>query len=510
MLPETGFFHLLPWVLFYGVSIAYIWDSLREYHSGKKSAARETVSSEILAQRERALNATAALNAIILETLDFDEAIKKISSSLPQYLGYETGVLALIDEKRGILRRVGLSETSGGTAAKKVLEKPFSSIEIKLTDKENYCIRAMKERKPLHTSHLYDVVRPALTQENASIIQERMNTKTTLIFPIFNKQKKALGTFLISMSKNYEDLTEFEHQTIKNFIDSVRIALNNATLYTSLEEATVQLKHANQKLKQMDKLKNEFVSVASHELRTPMTAIRSYLWMALNGKGGKLTDKQEYYLQRSYNSVERLIRLINDMLNISRIESGRITVQMQSVDVMKLAQEVIDEVTPHAKELGVNVVLKPNTHVPHVTGDPDKLKEVYFNIIGNALKFTPKDGTVTVESSEKDGLVSTSVTDTGKGVAPDDIDKLFQKFSILPGTYTTNQPAMGTGLGLYICKEIIQMHDGTIGITSEGVGKGSTVTFTMCKYSDADRERLSQVKLKSEKSDGMDLIHNKV
>jgi len=274
-----------------------------------------------------------------------------------------------------------------------------------------------------------------------------------------------------------------------------------------LETISSQLKEANEKLQALDKLKNEFVSVASHELRTPMTAIKSYLWMALKGKGGELNEKQRYYIERGYNSVDRLIRLVNDMLNISRIESGRITVELQSVDLIKLTQEVVDEVLPRAHEVGVTLNLNKAASLPNVLADPDKIKEVLFNLIGNSLKFTPKGGTITIIFNRKDGYVETSIKDTGAGIPQEDIGKLFQKFGLLPGSYITNQTTVaGTGLGLYICRSIINLHHGEIRAASEGRGKGSTFTFSLKEFHDSDMQELKTQSSEDTKSK-MGLIH---
>ena len=156
----------------------------------------------------------------------------------------------------------------------------------------------------------------------------------------------------------------------------IGIAIDNALLYQNIQGA-------NERLKQLDRLKDDFVSVASHELRTPMTAIKSYLWMAIDGQGGPLNDKQKYYVDRGLESVERLIKLVNDMLNISRIESGRLTVEMSSVDIVKLVKSVIEEVGPRSKELGLSVEVEVGDGVPLVMADVDKIKEVVYNLIGN-------------------------------------------------------------------------------------------------------------------------------
>src|SRR6185312_15316370 len=130
------------------------------------------------------------------------------------------------------------------------------------------------------------------------------------------------------------------------------------------------------------------------------------------GKGGPLNEKQKYYVERSYNSVDRLVRLVNDMLNISRIESGHITIEFQSVDLNTLTQEVVDEVLPRAGEVGVSVSVQKLGSLPSVLADPDKIKEVLFNLIGNSLKFTPKGGSITVNFTENNGFIETTVKDT--------------------------------------------------------------------------------------------------
>lgn len=276
----------------------------------------------------------------------------------------------------------------------------------------------------------------------------------------------------------------------------------------SLRNITMQLEKANAKLKQLDALKNEFVSVASHELRTPMTSIKSYLWMALDGKGGKLNDEQKFYVQRGYDSVDRLIRLVNDMLNISRIEAGRITIELQKVDLHKLAQEVVDEVVLRAKEVGVTIDLEKPEMETYVIADPDKIKEVFFNLLGNSIKFTPSGGNITISFTEKADLIETKVKDSGEGIEAEDIGKLFQKFGLLPGSYTTNQPANGTGLGLYICRSIIELHQGKIWVESEGSGKGSTFTFQLKKFNESDLQQRTQTTNDAKNSD--ELVHSEI
>ncbi len=277
---------------------------------------------------------------------------------------------------------------------------------------------------------------------------------------------------------------------VKNSLQYDEIKQFNVTLQEKIKHATYNLRSANHKLKELDKMKDDFVSVASHELRTPMTAIKSYLWLALAGKGGKLSVKQEYYLQRSYNSVDRLIKLVNDMLNISRIESGRIFVSLAKTDILALINEVIEEIKPRIDELKLNIKVDfskdgslSKEDVKELIADPDKVKEVVLNLIGNSLKFTEEGGLISIFFTKEGNKIVTNVKDTGRGIDAKDMGTLFTKFGMVQGSYATNKKASGTGLGLYISKSIIELHDGEMKASSEGIGKGATFSFSLPIYS---------------------------
>jgi len=294
-----------------------------------------------------------------------------------------------------------------------------------------------------------------------------------------------------------------EWSVLKSFTGAVGISVENAQLFEEVQATSEELHQANEKLKELDKLKDEFVSVASHELRTPMTAIKSYLWMALAGRGGELTEKQKYYVDRAYVSADRLIRLVNNMLNVSRIESGRIGIELEKLDLGRLARDVVEEVTPRANELGIGVTCHEQKDLPAVLADPDKIKEVLINLIGNSLKFTPKDGSIEINFNIKDDMVETSVKDTGKGIAKEDMPKIFKKFGLIEGSYASSQQDQGTGLGLYISWNIILLHHGTIKAESEGLGKGATFTFSLPIFKEED---LAKIKKKEEGKEAVGLV----
>lgn len=282
------------------------------------------------------------------------------------------------------------------------------------------------------------------------------------------------------------------YKQIKEFNSTLQTEVNKATeemkninedIYKknmALHKVTEELAEANEKLKQLDKLKDEFVSLASHELRTPMTAIKSYLWLFMQNKNVHLEDKDKQYIERAYASTDRLIALVNDMLNVSRIEAGRLDVTLVSLNPVNLARDVVEELKPAAEKLHVTLALSTESdHLPNVMADQNKLKEVLINLIGNALKFTSENGTITIKLFQDRDMIVTQVIDNGKGIKKEDQQKLFQKFTMLNNNHLLRNGAQGTGLGLYITKSIIGLHGGTIWVESEGENKGTTFSFTL-------------------------------
>lgn len=368
-----------------------------------------------------------------------------------------------------------------------------------------------------------------LIEENKTFIFEELSESQmrdfmrelgfTLVIPLRSKDK-AFGLLALGDKLSGDIFSASDIQVLETFGPEASVAIENAkayeeisrfnvTLREEVDRATKDLKRANERLKQLDHLKDDFVSVASHELRTPMTAIKSYLWMALAEKGGALNEKQRFYLQRSYNSVDRLIKLVNDMLNISRIESGRLTVQMQQVKIEQLVRETVEEVIPRAKELGVDVIIEQKGVLPDVLADRDKIKEVIYNLIGNSMKFTPSGGKITVSVVQKDKMVEVAVADTGSGIPAENLPKLFQKFGILPGTYVTNQAVSGTGLGLYICRSLIELHGGKIWASSLGLGKGTVFTFSLKVFNEEGLKDFRE-KHGGQSEAGVGLIHTQI
>lgn len=433
-------------------------------------------------QSKKTIEALWRLEKIILDTLDFKEVVQKICDSLLSELGYlnlgyRIIVLTLVDERKKTLKRISLSQTPEAARAQAVSKIPFHDIEIPLSADDNLLIRTIDEKIPQSTHWWPDLFRPILKDEDAVVNQRAAGIKTSLVFPIIVREK-AIGALIFSMIKDESEVSEDERDLIKGFSDVVGLAVQNARLYTSLEETKKKLEVANIQLKKLDLLKDEFVSVASHELRTPMTAIKSFLWMALNKQKDNMTKDLKRYLDHAYVSTERLINLVNDMLNISRIDSGRIALKLSEVNLVSFASDICEELAPKVSEKNINLT-SIKVDMPKILCDADKIHEVFINFIGNSLKFTPDGGKIWINFRQDGDMVVVEINDNGGGISKEDLSKLFTKFGRLDNSYVKVAETAGTGLGLYITKALVELHKGKVWAESEGLGRGAKFSFSL-------------------------------
>lgn len=301
--------------------------------------------------------------------------------------------------------------------------------------------------------------------------------RTTVFVPLINA--KRLKGILILTSKRGADQVNAEEQEFLRLIGHLaNFSYKLFDTQNSLTHVSQEVYKANSELHKINKLKDDFVSIASHELRTPMTAIRSYAWMALHRSDVPLSEKLKKYLERTMISTERLINLVNDMLNVSRIESGRIEIAPSAFDLPNLIGEVMVEVDAKSKEKNLTIEQIP-TKIPMMFADENKVHQILLNLIGNSLKFTPENGRITVSYQSDGKNIEVSVKDSGVGIGEEDLSSLFKKFSRLDNSYVATASTGGTGLGLYICKSLLDLMKGTIQVKSDGVGKGTTFSFTL-------------------------------
>jgi signal transduction histidine kinase/GGDEF domain-containing protein len=249
--------------------------------------------------------------------------------------------------------------------------------------------------------------------------------------------------------------------------------------FVKLRDFAAQLEKANQELKRIDEMKSEFVSVASHELRTPLASIKNAVQLILQGKTGEINENQKKFLSMAERNISRLTNILNNLLDLSRIESGKIDMKIEELDPRALIEFILSSLRPQAEGKSTQLKIEIQKELPVVYGDREKVEQILTNLVGNAIKFTPEGGEISISakpSPRGENKLAISVRDSGIGVAEDQLEKIFEKFHQVEGSL--HRSVSGTGLGLAITKGLVEAHHGEIWVESE-IGKGSTFTFTL-------------------------------
>jgi len=228
--------------------------------------------------------------------------------------------------------------------------------------------------------------------------------------------------------------------------------------------------------KRLEEMKSQFIATVSHDLRTPLASIMGFSEMLIDGSPGPLTGVQEEFLGIIFESAERQLALVNDLLDISKLEAGRLQLEMETVHLPELIWGVMEVIRPLAEKKGVTLKMDVNDGLPTTEGDPRRLERILSNLLSSAVKFTPEGGSVEVAAWQDNGQLKIRVSDTGLGIPPEDLPNLFQPFH--RGRNVTKKAIEGTGLGLTIVKALVDAHNGTIEVQSE-LDKGTTFHFAL-------------------------------
>ncbi len=256
---------------------------------------------------------------------------------------------------------------------------------------------------------------------------------------------------------------------LKTFATQSTLAIQNARLFREIEEKSRQLEVANRH-------KSEFLANMSHELRTPLNAIIGFSEVLVERMFGELNDKQDEYLRDIYSSGRHLLSLINDILDLSKIEAGRMELELTTFDLPEAMQNALTLVRGRADAHTITLAMETDEQLGDIVADERKVKQILLNLLSNAVKFTPDGGRIGLSATPANGSIEISVTDSGVGIAPDDQAVIFEEFRQARGDHAGKRE--GTGLGLALTKKFVELHGGQIWVKSE-VGHGSTFTFTL-------------------------------
>lgn len=425
-----------------------------------------------LTETNRTLALLRKIDSIILSSVtELQQVAQQVANTIVDDTDFRALSILILDKKENNLQKLALSQTQYVNDAELTFNKSMQPIKTPMNQDKNLVVKAVLTRVKQSTLNLFDFVTPDFNEEESKKIQEIVGIVSSIAYPLIVRDE-VIGAMVLHIAQKEEDLSEATKDLIDRLAGVIGIAIDNALLYQ-------EIKDANIRLQELDKLKDEFVSFASHELRTPMTSIQGYVWMVLNEKDSAFSDKTKERLEKVLSSSQRLIALVNDILDVSRIESGAMVFNPTNFDIVALAKEVLEELADKAKTNNVVLTVDANASFS-VTADRDKVHEVLLNLMDNAVKYSPNGGAAQVLFKDTTNAVEITVSDSGIGITKENLDKLFTKFGRIEGPMSSAYKTPGTGLGLYLSKKIVEKSGGQIWVESE-IGKGSKFIFTIPK-----------------------------
>ncbi len=443
-----------------------------------------------LQERNRFLQALQKVTTLISRTLDFGKVTQSVVDSIATELGYMGGVLLLLGKDRHKLFPEAVTRTPITEKGLKLLPKPLNEYYGYYPDDQSLSVEAIKTGKVQIGEKLSQFISPAVPPPIAATIQKIVGIQTIVAVPVYSEDE-IVGVIDFMLRQDHGALKATDLDAMKALAGQTGIVYRNIQLYKQLEESNKDLEVANVHLQQLDQAKSEFVSIASHQLRTPMTGIMGYLSMIVGGDFGKVPADLKKILTGLLDESQRMIRLINLFLNVSKIESGKMTLNRQEMPMDELVAKVVDMAHKTATDKGLKLEFKkPKQKLPTVFADTDKLGDVIMNLVDNAIKYTDEGG-ITVESKVNASNIETTVKDTGRGIDPEEAKKLFTKFVRGFGIAQVNPD--GSGLGLYVARRLTEAHDGKIWVESEGKGKGATFHVQIPIYKEGMKEAEAKV-----------------
>lgn len=425
-------------------------------------------AQEELDKRLNGLESLQTISKNISTTLDENEIFSRLIQSLKTELAFEKKIIFTLNNEKQLSVRVNLNFSQDSVNyISKNLQNNLNLVYSLSEGKTFSSINSTKQRKE-EISALFDV-------------------DHFVISPIM-LQNEMRGLIFVGNQSNALPITEGDEEIISIMANQIGQSLENAKLFeqvftssqaleSKVHERTRQLEDALEKVQNISKTKSEFISAVSHELRTPLTSIKGYASILMAGKLGEIPSQVKDRLGKINLHSDNLVNLINDLLDISRIESGRIEMNIKKYDVIRMIANVHDLLTPQMKDKKINWKVEAGANLPEVAIDSSQFERVFINLISNAIKFTPENGTISVNiKQQENNIMKFEVTDTGIGITEKDVSKLFDEFYRVENKI--NEHVKGTGLGLSLAKKIVEAHGGTIWVTSV-IDQGTTFHFTV-------------------------------
>jgi signal transduction histidine kinase len=477
---DINFFNLLAPQIATAIEKSRLYEEVQELNLDLQKKVDERTESLRkanldLEDRNKYLTTMQVVVNMISRTLDLKQVTQMIANSIAAELGYIGGVLSFVNADNK-MRVKAVTENKQAKETIALLPKDIFHYEADLKGGYNFGVDTVLTAKINFSEHMTDFFSPPVDKNIIEAIQEKLGVKTIVGVPIFSEDR-IIGVVHFLLSVEREKISPLDIEMMTSLTSQVGIVSRNLALYENLQKVNYDLNDANLHLKALDKAKSEFLSIASHQLRTPVSALKGYLSMMMEGDFGPLPEKINKLIGDLFESASRLARTINVFLNVSRIEAGRMKLEKKPMQISDLVNSVMTELASAAANKNIKLSYEVDKQsLPLVYADSDKLREVILNLVDNAIKYTPQGGIV-VKTLTQGNILEFSSQDTGVGIDPAEAQALFRKFVRGDGAAQINTG--GSGLGLFIAQKIVKEHEGNIWVESAGKGKGSVFKFTV-------------------------------
>lgn len=430
-----------------------------------------------LAETNKMLTLLRTIDALVLESRDpIEDICKNIAHAITDATDYPVvGVLTKLPHAGNDLILGGLSIKEW--RSRDHIQDIFSTIRIQPQDKwfqkfSRRCVVSLDASNSIEIAALFNV-----THEKALRIADQLSVQSIYVVKL-SAGHKLVGAIIVGFFSGADKLTQTDTLLLDRLSESMGVALDNKLLFEENQRVLRQLKETNAKLRTLDETKDDFIGMASHQLRTPLTSVKGYLSLVLDGDAGKITSQQHKLLTQAFISSQRMVFLIADLLNVSRLKTGKFIIEMAPVNLADMITDEIDQLKETAAARELTLEFQRPAHFPILELDETKIRQVVMNFLDNAVYYTPSGGHIIATLTETPKSIELRVTDNGIGVPKAEQRHLFSKFYRAKNAQKARPD--GTGLGLFMAKKVIIAQGGAI-IFDSKEGVGSTFGFIFPK-----------------------------
>ncbi len=425
-----------------------------------------------LAETNQTLTLLRSIDKLVLESHDkLDALCQSIATAILENSSLAAVAVMAIPAHRDKLELLGFASTYPGLMN--------MNYQVVIDDHHPWIVNPEKSKLVDVASLSDEIISSLMNIGPAKVkdLRERSPAKSIMFVKLLARHR-IVGVMAIGFTEEIAAITEKQTSAVERLCEAVGIAIENNLLFEENQYVLRKLQKTNEKLKSMDETKDEFISMASHQLRTPLTSVKGYLSMVLEGDAGEISEPQKKLLDQAFVSSQRMVYLIADLLNVSRLKTGKFIIDANPTNLADVVDSEISQLKEQAKLKGIELSFDKPAEFPSLNLDETKTRQVVMNFMDNALYYTPSGGKVVVKLEEDRHNVYFTVKDNGLGVPKDEQKHLFTKFYRAQNARKARPD--GTGLGLFMAKKVITAQDGNL-LFESVEGKGSTFGFSFSK-----------------------------